>query len=455
MSTSLFANMPYRVADINLAKKGREEISWVEKEMPGLLAIRTKYKNKKPLQGMRISGSLHITTQTAVFIETLHELGAEVRWCASTIYSTQDHAAAAVAAKGIPIFAWREESLTDYWWAIFQTLHFDNKKGPTHCIDDKGDMAVFIHQGLLGETNNQMLDQNTSSYSQNTMNLFLKRVLAEDQNCWKTLTKDLKLVSEESKSGINRLLAFKKQNALRFPIININSSVVKTQIDNYYSCKETIADSIKMATRTMLIGKSVVICGFGDIGRGCATALKNSGARVSITETDPIRALQAAMMGYEVVLLEDVCKSADLFITATGQKQIISLEHMQQMKDQAIVCNMGHYELEIDIDGLNQTSDIKKVAVGTQLTRYFFPDGHSILLVAEAKLINLSCDTSQLAFIKSCSYTLHILKLIKLQQQADLTIDIHHISREIDQEVSQLHLNSIGAQLTNKHKEQR
>ncbi len=453
MPTSLFSNIPYRVADIHSAKIGREEINWVEREMPGLMAIRQKYENKYPLKGMRISGSSHITTHTAVFIETLKLLGAEVRWSASNIYSTQDQAAAAIAAHNTPIFAGRGESLSDYWWSIFQTLHFSNHQGPTHIIDDKGDLSIMIHQGLMGENNYKVLDQESNVFSINELNLFLKRVLAEDQNCWKNLTKDLKVITEDTKTGINRMLQLLNENRLLYPIIDINSSIIKSKIDNFYSCKGTIAESIKKATRTMLIGKDVVICGFGDIGRGCAEALRNSGARVSITETDPIRAMGAAMEGYQVVKLNDVCETADIFITATGRKHILKFEHMQRMKDQAIICNMGHYELEIEYDVLNTHPEIKKIPISPQLKRYFFPDGNSILLIAEGKLVNLACDTTQMAFLKSCSYstqTLIQIELNKIQPE----IGIHKVPKDIDTEVSILHLPKIGAKLTftNKNK---
>ena len=449
MLTSLFSDIQNKVADINLEKIGREEIGWVEKEMPGLMQIRDKYKELKPLQGMRISGSLHITTQTAVLIETLHKLGATVRWSASNIYSTQDEAAAAIASTGIAIFAWKGETLTDYWWALFQTLLFDNNKGPTHIIDDKGDMALMIHKGLESESNSKILDEEESSSGENELNLFLKRVLAKNQSFWSSHCKELEVITEDSRTGAYRMKELLEQKKLLFPILDITSSKLKTQIDNYYSSKESLAETIKRAARTILIGKSVVICGYGDIGKGCAEAMRKSGANVLITETNPIRALEAAMKGYKVVTLEEVCTDADVFITATGQKHIIRLEHMKQMKDQAIICNMGHFELEVEYDKLKNNPDIKKIAVSPQLNRYYFPDGNSILLIAEAKLINLAYETPQLAFLKSCSYS--VLAMVQMELAKNkLPLQINSISKDIDQQVAQMHLSKIKANLTYK-----
>ena len=449
MLTSLFADIPHKVADINLEKIGRDEIGWVEKEMPGLLKLREKYKNTRPLQGMRISGSLHITTHTAVFIETLYDLGAEVRWSASNIYSTEDSAAAAIAAKGIPIFAWKGESLTDYWWTIFQTLHFENSQGPTHIIDDKRDVALMIHKGLEGEINSKILDEEKDSLGETELNLFLKSVLANDQNFWTKHCKCLKTITEDSRTGTYRMVDLEKNNKLKFPIIDISSSTIKTKIDNYYSSKESLVETIKRAARTIIIGKSIVICGFGDIGRGCADAMRANGANVYITETDPIRALKAAMMGYKVVTLNEICKYADIFITATGQKHIIRFHHMEQMKDQAIICNMGHFELEIEYDRLIKDPEIKKIAISPQLNRYFLPNGHSILLIAESKLINLTYDTTQLAFIKSCSYTVQTLVQMSLLDK-DLPVKIHRIDKSIDKKVAEMHLDKIKVNLTYK-----
>lgn len=449
MATSLFSNLPYKVADIALAKKGREEISWLEKEMPGILSIRKKYENSQPLTGLRISGTLHITTHTAVFIETLKLLGADVRWSASNIYSTQDHIAAAIAEMGIPIFAWKGEKITDYWWTLFQSLHFNNHQGPTHIIDDKGDLAMMVHKGLNGENNPSILDEKLDIPSQLELNLFLKRVLAEDQNFWKNQTQNLEHITEVSRTGSNELHKLHHFNQLLYPIFDLNTSKIKRKIDNYYSSKETVAEAIKMVARTMLVGKSVVICGFGEIGQGCAESLRLNGARVSITETDPIRALQAAMQGYQVVCMEDACKTADIFVTATGQRHIITLDHMSQMKDQTIICSMGHHELEIELDKLNQNENIKRIPISEDLIRYYFPDGHSILLVAETKLVNLSFDTPQLAFIKSCTYSLLIL-LHLYTNKKDLKIGFHTIPKILDHEVAQLHLDKIGAKITTK-----
>lgn len=448
MSTSLYSNLPYKVADISLAKKGREEIHWLEREMPGIMAIRKEYEDKKPLSGFRISGTLHITTHTAVFIETLKLLGADVRWCASNDYSTQDCIAAAIAEIGIPIFAWKGENNTDYWWSLFQTLHFDNNNGPTHIIDDKGDLALFIHKGLYGETDPTILDLKTDIPNKKEFNLFLKLILAEDQNYWKHLCKDIKCITEVSQTGTSEIYGLEKIKQLLYPTFNLNSSILKRKIDNFYSSKETVSEAIKSVARTMIVGKSVVICGFGEVGQGCAESLKLNGARVSITETDPLRAIQAAMQGYQVVRFEDVCKTADIFITATGKRNIINLEHMSQMKDQAIICSMGHNELEIELNRLNDNKDIKRIPISDDLIRYFFPEGNSILLVAEAKLVNLSFDTPQLAYIKSCSYSL--LTLLHIDLPEKLNPGIHSIPLGLDHRVAELHLEKIGANITTK-----
>lgn len=447
MSTSLYLNIPYKVKDINLYKEGKEEINWIKREMPGLTSILTEYKEKQPLKGMRISGSSDITIYTAVFIELLKELGAEIRWCSSNIYSTQNHAAAYIAHLGIPIFAWKDEDLSDYWWTIFETLHFGNNLGPTHIIDEKGDISLMLHRGILGEIDNSILDKDQNTECESELNLFLKRVLAEDQKCWHGLIDALKAITIDTRTARNQLMQFAEHTNNTYTIIDLNSSIIKTRIDNHYSCKETIAEAIKRTTRTMLIGKSVLICGFGEIGRGCAESLKLNGADVSISETDPVRALIAAMQGYKVVSLDEVCDKIDIFITATGHKEIINLEHMKRMKDQAIICNMGHYELEIDYKALNNCKEIKKIAVNSQLNRYFFPDGHSILLAAESKLVNLTYDTPQLAYIKSCSYSVLTIMQILLNQD-NYEPGIHNVPHSVDVKVSELHLEKIGAQIT-------
>lgn len=453
MTTSLFSNLTHKIADINLAVKGREEISWLEKEMPGLMAIRKKYMDQQPLKGMRISGSLHITTHTAVFIETLSLLGAQVRWCSSNIYSTQDHIAAAIAEKGVAIFAWKGESIEDYWWAIFKSFQFDDNKGPTHIIDERGDLALMIHTGCMSEKKPSILDEHHEVESKLKMNLFLKRILAENQNYWEHMSRDLQAISEISKTGCNELHQYAQEHKLIAPIFDVNTSRIKSKIDNFYSSKETIAEAIKAVTRTILIGKSVVICGFGEVGQGCAEALKINGARVAITETNPILALQAAMQGYRVVELEEVCSQADIFITATGQKHIIGLEHMKKMKDQAIICSMGHDELEVELNKLQQNKDIKKIPISLDLTRYYFPNGNSILIVAEAKLVNLAYDTSQLAFIKSCTYTLlTLLQLSFKDNNRQLLPDFYRIDPNLDQEVAYLHLNKLEAKVTKHNK---
>lgn len=445
MSTSLYLNLPYRIKDINLCKSGKEEIEWIQHEMSGLMALREKYKTQSPLKGMRISGSVDINIYTAVFIETLQLLGAEIRWCSSNIYSTQDHAASYLAELGIPIFAWKNESQTDYWWAIFETLHFGPNIGPTHIIDEKGDVSLMISKGLEGEGNSSILDIPQETESEKELNLFLKRVLAEDQSCWQRLTKDIKAVTIDTQTANDQLkLLFEEKN---YPIINLNSSIIKTKIDNYYSCKETIADAIKKTTRTILIGKSVLICGFGEIGRGCAKSLRINGASVMVAERDPLRAMQAAMQGYRVVVLEEVVHFVDIFITATGKKHVIKFEHMKQMKDQAIICNMGHYEQEIEYDKLHSDKEVKKIPISAQLNRYYFPSGNSILLVAESKLLNLTYETTQLAFIKSCAYSVQLLMQIELNK-VNYDNKTHNVPSHIDAEVAKMHLDKIGAKLT-------
>ena len=447
MTISLFSDLPYRVADISLANKGREEISWLEKEMPGLMALRKKYIDKKPLKGMRISGSLHITTHTAVFIETLNMLGAEVQWCCSNIYSTQDNIAAAIADKGISIFAWKGENIEDYWWSIFKCFQFNDKKGPTHIIDETGDLALMLQTGYMAEKTPEILDEYHELESKYKMNFFLKRVLAENQIYWQHISSELQAISEITKTGSNELHEYARRFKLLAPVYEISSSRVKSKIDDFYSSKETIAEAIKAVTRTILIGKSVVICGFGEVGQGCAEALKMNGARVSITETNPLLALQAAMQGYRVVELDSICNQADIFITATGQKNIISLDHMKLMKDQAIICSMGHNKLEIELSKLKEDSEIKEIPVSSDLTRYYFSNGNSILIVAEAKLVNLAYDTSQLAFIKSCTYSLLTLLQLELKNKRD-SIGFHTINSRLDQEVARLHLNKLEAQIT-------
>lgn len=450
MSTSLYLNLPFRIKDINLAKSGREEIKWIQREMPGLMAIKEKYKDEQPLRGMRISGSIDITVYTAIFIETLKELGAEVRWCASNIYSTQDNAAAYLAENNIPIFAWRNEDYSEYWWAIFETLHFGLNLGPTHIIDERGDISLMLHRGLQGEQQSSILDKNRLSESEKELNLFLKRVLAEDQKCWEGVIKEVKAITIDTKTASDQLSSLIDLAKPHFPIIDLNSSFIKTKIDNHYSCRETIAESIKKTTRTILIGKTVLICGFGDIGKGSAQSLQANGAEVLIAETDPIRALQATMQGYKVVRLEEICNQIDIFVTATGKKQIIKLEDMYNMKDQSIVCNMGHHELEIEYDRLNSCKDIKKIEISSQLNRYYFPDGHSILVVAEGKLVNLTYETTQLAFIKSCAYSVQTLMQVELNK-TNYSNGVYNIPNKIDAEVALMHLDKIGAKLTKTH----
>lgn len=448
MSTSLYLNLPYRVKDIKLYNKGLKDIEWVKREMPGINQLYQDNLHSKPLKGMRICVSLDITIHSALCIEILYKLGAEVRCCASNIYSTQDHAAAYIAHLGIPIFAWSEMNLTDYWWAMFESCHF-NSKGPTHIIDGKGDLNLMIHKGIKSENNSTLLDEQEHIASKIELNLFLKRIMAEDQKCWNQLAQDLKGITIDTQTARKQVKKQIKYYQEKYTIIDLNTSIIKRKIDNYYSCKETIAESIKRSTRTMLIGKSVLICGFGDIGRGCAESLKLSGASISIAETDPMRALEAALEGYKVVQMDNICENIDLFITATGtgENYVIELQHMQRMKDHAIIYNMGHSELEIDYESLHNNQEIKKIVVDEQLDRYYFPNGHSILIMAESKLANLSYETPQLSFFKSASFSILIQMQILLNEKS-LHKGVHSIPYEIDKAIAKMHLNKIDAHLT-------
>lgn len=408
----------YKVADIKLADWGRKEITLAEKEMPGLIALREEYKGKKPLKGARIAGSLHMTIQTAVLIETLVELGAEVRWSSCNIFSTQDHAAAAIAAAGIPVFAWKGETEEEYWWCIEQTLKFNGgKKGPNLLLDDGGDLTKWVHEKhpeLLGE---------------------------------------IKGVSEETTTGVHHLYQMVSKGTLRIPAINVNDSVTKSKFDNKYGCRESLADGIKRATDIMLAGKVAVVAGYGDVGKGSAQSLQSYGCRVLVTEIDPICALQALMEGFEVVTMEEAVKEADIFVTATGCKDVITLEHMQQMKDTAIVCNIGHFDIEIQVDALNNMKGIKKEEVKPQVDVYTFPDGHRIILLAEGRLVNLGCATGHPSFVMSNSFSNQVLAQIELWTN-HYTIDVHRLPKELDEKVARLHVEALGGKLTKLTKDQ-
>lgn len=439
--------MDYKIADISLADFGRKEIEIAEKEMPGLMSTRRKYGHVKPLKGKRITGSLHMTVQTAVLIETLVELGAEVRWASCNIFSTQDHAAAAIAKAGIPVFAWKGESLEDYWWCTYQALSFPGGNGPNLVVDDGGDATLMIHRGYEAEDNPSVLDKEAAGKDEFELNKILKKILKEKHGKWHDLVKEWEGVSEETTTGVRRLYQMQEQGKLLVPAINVNDSVTKSKFDNLYGCRESLADGIKRATDVMVAGKVCVICGYGDVGKGSAQSLKGFGARIIITEIDPICALQAAMAGYQVARVEDVLNIADIYVTATGNLHVITAEHMSKMKDQAIVCNIGHFDNEIQMDRLEEWPGIKKVNIKPQVDKYTFPDGHSIFILAEGRLVNLGCATGHPSFVMSNSFTNQILAQIDLVTNRKKP-GVYCLSKKLDEEVAALHLDKLGVRLT-------
>lgn len=447
------ATMQYKVKDISLADFGRKEIEIAEKEMPGLLSIRKKYSESKPLKGARITGSLHMTIQTAVLIETLAELGADVRWASCNIFSTQDHAAAAIAARGIPVFAWKGETLEEYWWCTAQALSFPRGKGPNLIVDDGGDASLMVHLGYKAEKNAGILDKKPESREEGIIIDALKKILAEEPGKWTTMVKELKGISEETTTGVHRLYQMMENGELLVPAINVNDSVTKSKFDNLYGCRESLADGIKRATDVMLAGKVVVVCGYGDVGKGCAKSMKSYGARVIITEIDPICALQAAMEGFEVKTIEDTLVEGNIFVTATGNKDIITLEHMKKMKDQSIVCNIGHFDNEIQMDRLSTMPGIKLINIKPQVDKYQFPDGHSIFILAEGRLVNLGCATGHPSFVMSNSFSNQTLAQIDLWTKK-YEIGVYRLPKYLDEEVARLHLEQLGVKLTKLSKEQ-
>ena len=447
MEQLLVESIPYKVSDISLADWGRKEISIAEKEMPGLMAIRARYSSAKPLKGARITGSLHMTIQTAVLIETLKELGADVRWASCNIFSTQDHAAAAIAKAGIPVFAWKGETLEEYWWCTAQALSFPNGKGPTLIVDDGGDATLFLHLGYSAEKDSSILNKKAANHEEQVILDLLKKILSEDNQKWHRLVSELKGVSEETTTGVHRLYQMKEKGELLIPAINVNDSVTKSKFDNLYGCRESLADGIKRATDVMIAGKVVVVCGYGDVGKGCAHSMRSYGARVIITEIDPICALQAAMEGFEVKPIEDTLNEGNIYVTTTGNCDIITLEHMLAMKDQTIVCNIGHFDNEIHVDRLNAAPNVKKVNVKPQVDQYFFPDGRSIFILAEGRLVNLGCATGHPSFVMSNSFTNQTLAQIELWTK-NLAVDVYRLPKHLDEEVARLHLEQIGVKLT-------
>jgi len=439
----------YKVADLALADWGRKEITVAEHEMPGLMAIRKKYAQDKPLAGVRITGSLHMTIQTAVLIETLVDLGADVRWASCNIFSTQDHAAAAIAAAGVPVFAWKGETLEEYWDCTIKAVFHPNGKGPQLVVDDGGDVTLLIHKGYELEEGSDWVNTPSGSKEEQVIKDLLKKVHTENPTRWHDLVKDWRGVSEETTTGVHRLYKMKEAGKLLVPAINVNDSVTKSKFDNLYGCRESLADGIKRATDVMVAGKVAVICGYGDVGKGSAHSLRGLGARVIVTEVDPINALQAAMEGFEVTTVEDTLGRGDIYVTCTGNVDIITLEHMQRMKDQAIVCNIGHFDNEIQVDLLDRAPGVKKIEIKPQVDQYTFPGGHSIFMLAEGRLVNLGCATGHPSFVMSNSFSNQTLAQLDLWKNKDVyKVDVYTLPKRLDEEVARLHLEKIGVKLT-------
>ena len=445
----------FKVADMSLADWGRKEINIAEHEMPGLMAIRNKYAAQKPLAGVRVTGSLHMTIQTAVLIETLTSLGAEVRWASCNIFSTQDHAAAAIAAAGVPVFAWKGETLEEYWDCTYAALNHKGGKGPQLVVDDGGDVTLLIHKGYELENGDKWVDSPSESHEEQVIKNLLKRVYAENPQHWHNVVKDWRGVSEETTTGVHRLYQMLEKGKLLVPAINVNDSVTKSKFDNLYGCRESLADGIKRATDVMVAGKVAVVCGYGDVGKGCAHSLRGMGARVIVTEIDPINALQAAMEGFEVTTIEDTLGRGDIYVTCTGNVDIITLEHMKQMKDQAIVCNIGHFDNEIQMDRLNAEPGVKKLNIKPQVDTYTFPTGNTIFVLAEGRLVNLGCATGHPSFVMSNSFANQTLAQLDLWKNKDTyKVGVYVLPKKLDEEVARLHLEKIGVKLTRLSKRQ-
>ncbi len=450
------ATLPYKVADISLASWGRKEIAVAEHEMPGLMSIRAKYAPSQPLAGVRITGSLHMTIQTAVLIETLKALGADVRWASCNIFSTQDHAAAAIAATGTPVFAWKGETLEEYWWCTDQALTFPGGLGPQMVVDDGGDVTLLIHKGYeLENGDRSFVDAAPGSEEEAVIQKLLVATLKSSPERWHTVVRDWKGVSEETTTGVHRLYEMMKKGTLLVPAINVNDSVTKSKFDNLYGCKESLADGIKRATDVMMGGKVAVICGYGDVGKGSAHSLRGMGARIVVTEVDPINALQAAMEGYEVTTIEETLGRGDIYVTATGNVDIITLDHMSQMKDQAIVCNIGHFDNEIQMEKLNTAPGVEKLEIKPQVHQYTFPNGNQIFVLAEGRLVNLGCATGHPSFVMSNSFSNQTLAQLDLWANKDsYKVGVYVLPKKLDEEVARLHLEKIGVKLTTLSKRQ-
>jgi len=457
MSTTLEnPTTDYKVADISLADFGRKEIDIAEHEMPGLMQTRAKYGPEKPLQGVRIMGSLHMTIQTAVLIETLVDLGADVRWASCNIFSTQDHAAAAIAEADVPVFAWKGESLEEFWWCTWQALKFPGNKGPELIVDDGGDATLLLHKGYEMENGSDWVNEPASNEEEGVIKNLLKSIGAEHPGIFAEILKDWKGVSEETTTGVHRLYEMAKSGTLLVPAINVNDSVTKSKFDNLYGCRESLVDGIKRATDVMISGKVAVVCGYGDVGKGCAQALRGQGAQVVVTEVDPICALQAAMEGYRVLTVEDTLGWGDIYVTTTGNFNIIRLEHMEKMKDQAIVCNIGHFDNEIQLDNLNKAEGVTKLNIKPQVDKYTFPTGNSLYMLAEGRLVNLGCATGHPSFVMSNSFANQTLAQIDLWKNKDTykAGEVMVLPKYLDEEVARLHLDKIGCKLTTLTKEQ-
>ena len=439
----------YKVADIGLAEFGRKEIQIAEQEMPGLMAIRRKHSEAKPLAGVRITGSLHMTIQTAVLIETLVDLGASVRWASCNIFSTQDHAAAAIAKAGVPVFAWKGETLEEYWWCTNQAISHPDGLGPQLVVDDGGDVTLLLHKGYELEEGSDWVNTPSGSHEEKVIKDLLKEIHTENPYRWHELVKEWRGVSEETTTGVHRLYKLQETGKLLVPAFNVNDSVTKSKFDNLYGCRHSLVDGINRALDVMLAGKVAVVCGYGDVGKGCAQSLRGQGARVVITEIDPINALQAAMEGYEITTLEETLGRGDIYVTTTGNCDVITIEHMAKMKNQAVVCNIGHFDNEIQVDKLKTFPGVQHTNIKPQVDKYGFPDGHEIFLLAEGRLVNLGCATGHPSFVMSNSFSNQVLAQIDLWKNKDTyTPNVYILPKKLDEEVARLHLEKIGAKLT-------
>ncbi len=448
-------DLPCFIADPSLAEWGRKDIEISEHEMPGLMALRKKYGNEKPLKGARISGSLHMTIQTACLIETLKALGADVRWASCNIFSTQDHAAAAIAATGTPVFAWKGETLEDYWWCTMRALTFPDGNGPDLIVDDGGDATLLIHKGYECENDPKLMDVEPANAEEAAIYGVIRETYKDDPQHWHKVVANWKGVSEETTTGVHRLYQMKEVGKLLVPAINVNDSVTKSKFDNLYGCRESLADGIKRATDVMLAGKVVVVNGYGDVGKGCAQSMRSYGARVLVTEIDPICALQAAMEGFEVTTMEDALKEGNIYVTCTGNCDVVTLEHMLNMKDQAIVCNIGHFDNEIQVNALETYPNVKKINIKPQVDKYVLPNGNAIFILAEGRLVNLGCATGHASFVMSNSFTNQVLAQMDLwAKRGNYPIDVYCLPKYLDEEVARLHLEKIGVKLTKLTKKQ-